>query len=1163
MNILRANSAGSRFLYGLAAPSQAAFVAREAFGGGCFALKEADLSVVVLPSQSAAELFYTRICAYMDIFGIEGARVRVLPQIEEAQGQDADRFDASCERIGTLNAVRLAKAGNTQKTVVLTTPEALLSKAPKPEASEFINISTGGKVSLEELKKSLVSFGYYNEVLCESPGQFAVRGGIIDVYPIAAQSPVRIDLFGDCVDKIRTFDPDTQLSDGVVESVRIDSAEETSADGFVLDYFKGKRANWFLVEPSELASKYPDAFFEFENIKSPKRNLGGFLASADGSSGVVCGVAAINAHSGIFDSCPSEEFFSQDLSEFRPPSCADLIGYEAYEAESSMREKFIDRIVSFARSGYDVFMEAASESERKRIRELFAERAGDYFPCRFVGSLSGEGFIFDYRRRGTSASGEGKEEYYALCPEGKEGASGKRPCGAVFVSSYEFFGRRVKVNLAPRRKVLSRRAQVDQLLDFSELGEGDYVVHLGQGVCRYHGVVELEMGGVKQEVIKLEFEDEAYLYLPLHKSYLISRYIGLEKAQPKLSRLDSKSWIKVRTAAEMAALDYASELLDMQSKREVSEGFAFPQDDKWQRSFEDSFPFVETKDQLRAIGEVKADMENPRPMERLICADVGFGKTEVAMRAAFKCALAGKQAAILCPTTILCQQHFKNFKERMSGYPVVVEMLSRFRTPREAAKIREQLASGRIDIIIGTHALLSDKVSFKDLGLLVIDEEHRFGVKHKEKIKRLKESIDVLTMSATPIPRTLYFAMMGAKKISLIETPPKNRFPVETIVKEYSDETIVEAINAEVSRGGQVFYLHNRVKSIDETADRIKRLFPNLRVGVGHGQMDERELENLMSRFIDGKYDILVCTTIIESGLDIPNCNTIIIEGADKFGLAQLYQLRGRVGRFTRRAYAYLLLHRHAKIVEGARKRLGAIRQYNTVGAGFRIATRDLQLRGCGNLLGAKQSGHIAGVGFDMYCRLLKQSIARLRGDKNASAVRAEVYLDFVQTGLGVKPSQGVGKAENYFQEIRIREAEESRGAEMDAFISPKYISQVQLRIDLYRRISLAVSEAELEELLSNTLDRFGPPPPETSALFETSRIRVLAEAAGVLSVETEGDRLKLRIGGTSAAPEYFKVFGHFPRLTKSRPEDKLSEIKYFLRNVATSAASKKNSKAQ
>ena len=469
---------------------------------------------------------------------------------------------------------------------------------------------------------------------------------------------------------------------------------------------------------------------------------------------------------------------------------------------------------------------------------------------------------------------------------------------------------------------------MDQLLDFSELGEGDYVVHLGHGVCRYLGVVKLDFDGKKEEAIKLEFEDGAILYLPLHKSYLLSRYIGLDKKHPKLAKLDSKSWIKVKSAAELAALDYAAELLEMQSRRELAKGYAFPPDDQWQREFDDAFPYTETPDQLRAIADVKA------------------------------------------------------------GYPIVVEMLSRFRTRGESEKIKAQLAAGQIDVIIGTHALLSADVDFRDLGLLVVDEEHRFGVKHKERIKKMREGVDVLSMSATPIPRTLYFAMMGARTISLMETPPKNRFPVETVVREYSDDAVREAVGRELARNGQVFYLHNRVSTIEATAENLRKMFPDARIAVGHGQMGENRLERLMSQFVDGKYDILVCTTIIESGLDIPNCNTIIIEGADKFGLAQLYQLRGRVGRFTRRAYAWLLLHRYAGLVESARKRLGAIRQYNKPGAGFRIATRDLQLRGCGNLLGAKQSGHIAGVGFDLYCALLKRSVALLKGEKTCGIER-------------------------------------------------------------------------------------------------------------------------------------------------------------------------------
>lgn len=542
---------------------------------------------------------------------------------------------------------------------------------------------------------------------------------------------------------------------------------------------------------------------------------------------------------------------------------------------------------------------ASDGSGDERLAEGIFEAAGKKFKGAFVPSGFGEGFVV--------------RDFGGLRPDWK--ILSKGTAGAAFVGARELFGRRQKTRLEPRRRMLSRRAQVDQLLDFSELCEGDYVVHLGHGICRYHGVAKLETDGGCEEAIKLEFEDGAMLYLPLHKSHLLSRYIGLDKRHPKLSRLDSKSWTKVKTAAELAALDYAAELLEMQSRREIAKGFAFPEDDEWQRDFEDSFEYAETPDQLRAAAEVKADMESEKPMDRLLCADVGFGKTEIAMRAVFKCAMSGRQAAVLCPTTVLCQQHFMNFRRRFGGYPIVVEMLSRFRSKAEADKIKAQLAAGKIDVLIGTHAMLSDSVVFKDLGLLVIDEEHRFGVRHKEKIKKLRAGLDVLSMSATPIPRTLYFAMMGARSMSLMETPPKDRFPVETFVREYSPETVRDAVEREVARGGQVFYLHNRVKTIAETAEGLRKMFPNLRIGVGHGQMSEQALEKLMADFIGGKYDILVCTTIIESGLDIPNCNTIIIEGADKFGLAQLYQLRGRVGR----VYAPLLRVAAAAPPRGAR----------------------------------------------------------------------------------------------------------------------------------------------------------------------------------------------------------------------------------------------------
>ena len=515
--------------------------------------------------------------------------------------------------------------------------------------------------------------------------------------------------------------------------------------------------------------------------------------------------------------------------------------------------------------------------------------------------------------------------------------------------------------------------------------------------------------------------------------------------------------------------------------------------------------------------------------------------------------MSGRQAAVLCPTTILCQQHFRNFRERMGGYPIVVEMLSRFRTKSECQKIKEELASGKIDIVIATHALLANDVSFKDLGLLVIDEEHRFGVKHKEKIKTLREGIDVLSMSATPIPRTLYFAMMGARKISLMETPPKNRFPVETFVRDYSDETVRAAIEKETARGGQVFYLHNRVQTIEACADKIRAMFPKLRVGVGHGQMGENALEKLMAAFVDGKYDVLVCTTIIESGLDIPNCNTIIIEGADKFGLAQLYQLRGRVGRFTRRAYAWLLLHKHAKIVDAARKRLSAIRQYNKAGAGFRIATRDLQLRGCGNLLGAKQSGHIAGVGFDLYCALLKKSVAMLRGDKTATVERAAVELDFVKLGEAANDaSANVQNAKNYYQEILVREIAATRGEVVHAYLPSQYIPQTELRIDFYRRLASASKLSEIDALRFEIQDRFGRPPASAEYVFMLERIRVLAQNLGFRSVQTQGNQLKLSYLSLGEM-KLFKINERFPRLTNTKPIAKMREIESVLTDIVPS----------
>lgn len=1115
------------------------------------------LFAVCMESFSDCEYFHSKLRAFFDFFGF-GAALKILPPIPPSG--DSKYFDMVCERVGTLNDIcRLrdalglprpdfAPAGPNasgglggcrprENFVLLCTPSALADKMRGEKIFGGFEVWRGMKTSIDALREKLASMGYYNEALCEAPGQFSVRGGIVDVYPAAADRPVRLDFFGDEIESIRTFNPDTQLGDGRAERVRVDAVpgDISGADGggrpfCALDLMEGIASEWIFFEPRQVLLKNSELFSVCEGSQAAP-SFAGIFGRRENS---FCGISTLALGGELFDGAELSPFSAEDLPA--PEGCftGAEIGEARFAGEREERLKFAGHVASLAAGGMEVFVSTEGDSDESMVRELFAKIGFDASKFRFARGNFGDGF---------AVSNFGG----AVSPKLSAGAR-----GAVFVSAGRLIGRGTRPQLEPRRKMFSRRAQVDQALDFSELGEGDYVVHYSHGICRYHGVVGLDTNGAKQEFLKLEFEDGAYLYLPLHESHLLGRYIGLDRRVPKLSKLDGKSWTKVRTAAEHAALDYAAELLETQSKREISQGFAFPPDDDWQRAFDGAFAYVETPDQLRAIEEVKADMQKPSPMDRLLCADVGFGKTEVAMRAVFKAAMGGKQSAVLCPTTVLCQQHFRTFRERFAGFPIVVEMLSRFRSAREAAQIKEQLAAGKIDVIIGTHALLSSDVEFRDLGLLVIDEEHRFGVRHKERIKKIRQSVDVLSMSATPIPRTLYFAMMGARKISVMETPPKDRFPVETFVREYSDDVVRSAISAEIARGGQVFYLHNRVATIDAAAERLKRMFPDLRIGVGHGRMDEFRLERLMADFVEGKYDVLVCTTIIESGLDIPNCNTIIIEGADKFGLAQLYQLRGRVGRFTRRAYAWLLLHRHAALVESARKRLGAIRQYNKPGAGFRIAARDLQLRGCGNLLGARQSGHVAGVGFDLYCSLLKKSIALLKGERKAYWVRAKVSLPFIVMGEGGKSDNSLSNAETLYQEMKMKESIADNAEVAKAYIPKEYIPQTSLRVDLHRRLSQAESVAEVEDAYAQSVDRFGPVPEPAKILFLLARIRILAESNRIVSVETEASALKLG-ENSGGGIRYLRINGRFPRLRSKSATGRLEEIENFLRHTLPS----------
>jgi transcription-repair coupling factor (superfamily II helicase) len=837
------------------------------------------------------------------------------------------------------------------------------------------------------------------------------------------------------------------------------------------------------------------------------------------------------------------------LDAFRP------LGERAPDPQiaEAQRREFFNQLHRWLRQGHAVHVFCNNDGERQRFKEIWAElglgreskdesREPDSLPpstldprpSTHLGSLA-RGF---------------------LCDEAK----------LVVVTDAEIFGR-YKIQ-RPRRlkspQALATRSALD--IDFTELEEGDLVVHLQYGIGKFLGLKNLPAGSSRHpstfnpqlstgtECLVIEYaprhpgDEPPKLYVPVTEAHLVGKYVGVGKVRPPLNTLGGRRWNKAKEQAERAVRDVAAELLQIQAARESQPGHAFPADVPWQREFEGAFVFEETPDQLRAIGETKFDMERPKPMDRLICGDVGFGKTEIAIRAAFKAVLGGKQVAVLVPTTVLAQQHFNTFRERMADYPVRIELLSRFRTHREQQHVVRDLAAGAVDIVIGTHRLIQSDIVFKELGLVVIDEEQRFGVLHKEKFKRLRTLVDVLTLSATPIPRTLYLALTGARDMSTIQTPPHDRLPVETIVVQYDERVIRDAIQRELNRGGQVFFLHNRVMTIETMRSKLQTLVPHARVVVGHGQMESDELEEVMTKFVNGEADVLLSTTIIESGLDIPNANTIIIDRADRFGLSDLYQLRGRVGRYKHQAYAYLLLPRHVSLLTDVRKRISAIRQYSTLGSGFKIAMRDLEIRGAGNLLGSEQSGHITAVGFELYCQLLKQSVSALKGERVKSRVGVRVALDFLplnptesennkpltQPAATLSPPSGAraGARGMSKSEIKI----------VAAHLPHHYVTEPQHRIEIYRKLAQATDKAALESLTRELRDRFGPLPPAVDLLLQVAELKILASEKAVTNLEVKDDKLMLTRHG-----DFITLGGKFPRLTKKQAGARLKEIKKLL----------------
>ncbi len=1073
----------------------------------------------------------------------------VFPEAHTDARDMAEAFSASADRQAVLSRLRatrhiVASPGGHAPLVVFTTPAALLQRVPALEdyAANEITLAKGNAHPFQKLLEKLRALDYDAEAVCEAPGTYAVRGGIIDLYPVNAAQPYRLDFFGDDLEDIRELDLVTQRSGAAIEKLTLAASPRLALAPSLsgLAPYLSPGARLVLVEPSLLDETF--SLLARENSSAPTlAPIMARVAALDGLADLDEAAALFDTDAAVLGASVEEHTWdTESLAHHRRYPSDDLIAQERLAAEEQARHDFLSLLARWHGEGAGVDIVVPKESEEKRIQEILsAHPAAKKLKPRFLRGQLNEGF----RLRPTRAD--------APAPESAP------PAVRVVVTETELFGRQRTRRAQTGRRAVVHRAQVDQLLDFADLVEGDFVVHLQHGVALYRGITKLDTRDGLREVISLEFDEGVTLHVPLPEAHLISRYVGLSKVRPQLGRIGSDRWQKTRAQAERATLDLAAELLRIQAARDAQPGFSCPPDNDWQREFEGAFPFAETPDQLKAIQAAKADMERPRPMDRLVCGDVGFGKTEVAIRAAFKAVQSGKQVAILVPTTILAQQHANTFRERMAGYPVAVEMLSRFRSRAESARIIGATAAGQVDILIGTHRLLNKDIHFKDLGLVVIDEEQRFGVKHKEQLKALRVSVDVLSMSATPIPRTLYMAMTGARDMSVIETPPVDRHPIQTIVKTYDEQLVVDAIRHELRRGGQVFYLHNRVQTIALVAARLRELMPDVDIGVGHGKMDEHELEEVMTDFVAGRHQVLVCTTIIETGLDIPNCNTIIIEGADRFGLSQLYQLRGRVGRFKHQAYAYLLLHRHTRLVEIARERLNALRTHNQLGAGFRIAMRDLELRGAGNLLGSQQSGHIVGVGFELYCQLLRQSVARLKGDRQAAAIRAAVKLDFVFVGEGSPPDKNAPASASSAGSsyLAIKDAEDAASGavtvdRIQARLPVAYIGETRLRLDLYRRLALAASPAGIKDIETELVDRFGKFGDEVRALLQVTAIRVAAEQKGIVSVETDGSKLKLIRAGAGRRDDFVQLGNRFPRLVAAKPLARLKEILVFLGNL-------------
>jgi len=1000
----------------------------------------------------------------------------------------AHNIELISARVGTLS--RLARG---EKLLIVSCVNAVTRRLTPPKifTRYHLQLKKGDIFELNFLAKKLADMGYERVALTEIPGSFSLRGSIVDVFSITEERPYRIDFFDDEIDNIRYFDPSQQLSQEEIDTIILPPAKELPID----DSARKKAYAALQTELAETVKK-----LRGQDKKSAEQTFSPlleYLNEGIWDNGLEALMSYFYEDAGsIFDYMPnglillSEPQYiqqtAQDMAYERNTRYFDLLEqgrllpsfYSNFLDYEALRGKFdskrlllfcqlslqtgniqpqIDRHVltrelpnyahdpngfakdmhDFIRNGYRVIISASSQLRLQRAKEIISEM-----------SLSDVQFV----QSGWSSGFESPQLKIAL------------------ITEKELFAKE------GRKKHRRTYKGGERIANFLDLRTGDYVVHIYQGIGQYMGVERLAVGDVERDYLLIRYLGEDKLFLPVDQLDLIQKYVGNEGNAPRLNRLGGGEWKKTKAKVRAAVQVMAQELLRLYASREQNKGFAFSPDVPWQQEFEDAFPYVETEDQLISAAEIKQDMESDKVMDRLLCGDVGYGKTEIALRAAFKAIMDEKQVAILVPTTVLAQQHFHTIAQRFEGFPVRYASLSRFSSPKEQKEVVRHLANGELDLVVGTHRLLSADVKFKDLGLLIIDEEQRFGVAHKEKIKALKTQVDVLTLSATPIPRTLHMAMVGIRDMSLISTPPEDRHPVQTYVIEYHERMIRDAIAREMGRGGQIFFLHNWVFDIYNVADELRRILPEARIFVAHGQMKERELEKVMLDFVDGDADVLVCTTIIESGLDIPNVNTLIVDDADTFGLSQLYQLRGRVGRSERQAFVYFTFKRDRLINEIAKKRLITIRDFTELGSGFKIAMRDLELRGAGNILGPEQHGHIMAVGFDLYCKLLEEETLKASGEN--------VPVQSISTLLEL---------------------------EINAYIPDNFVADSVLKVEIYKRMAAADNEAEVDELAGELYDRYGDLPSTVYNLCQLAKIKVLGKRLMIASITQKADEIEIK----------------------------------------------------